>query len=166
MDPEEGGGFLQARIMGIPAWIILAGAAVLAYLYFSHQSSAASANRPTTTGGGGKVSTGKTVVQSGAVSINVGSGEDNDLSVPGNHHQPKPPIEYKGPVKAITVTKDENFSDLAGSRNWSEETIGDVENLTQPKGPFKGKKLRADTQLHKGDVIYRPIGRGKAEQGI
>lgn len=157
---NEGGGFLSQRFMGIPAWVFLAGAAILAYWYFSRNSS----STPTTTGGGGSVKTGRTTVQSGAIRINVGGG-DSDLSVPGNH-QPKPPTKYTGPLKAITVPKNENFTDLAGSRNWSEETIGDVEALVQPKGSFKGQKLRPDTQLKKGDVIYRPIGRGKKEQGI
>lgn len=164
MDPENTGGFFSQKIMGIPSWIFLAGAAVLAYLYFSHQSSG---QLPVgTSGGGGKVNTGKTVLKPHAISINVGS--DGDISVPGNHHghQPKPPVNYKGPVKAITVPADENFTTLAGSRNWSEETIGDIENMVQPKGSFKGQVLKPDTQLKKGDTIYRPIGRGDKEQDL
>jgi len=158
----EGGGFLSQKFMGIPAWIFLAGAAVLAYLYFSHQNQAP-ANM--TTGGGGSVRTGNVKVEKGAVRINVnGSGADVD------NPQPKPPHGgkgYTGPWKAITVTQDESLTDLGQSRHWSDETMGDIEAVTQPKkSSLAGKMLTADTQLTQGQTIYRPIGRGKKEQGV
>lgn len=157
---ENEGGFFSRRMMGLPAWVWLAGAAVLAWWWFSRQSGGTPGI--STTGGGGQVHTGKTVVQSGAVRINVSGGGGGGVDNP----QPKPPQKYTGPVKAISVNADESLSDLAAYRHWSDETLTDVEALVQPKGSYQGQQLSADTQLKKGQTIYRPIGRGKAEQGI
>lgn len=113
MPPEagpSGGNFLTRKYAGIPAWVILGGVAVLAYLYFSHKSSATSGGGATSTGGGGQATSGNTVVKKGAVTINVrqSPGQDNDQPSPN-----PPPKQSTGPVYGGN-TPSENFTAPGG----------------------------------------------------
>lgn len=87
---SSGGNFLTRKFAGIPGWIILGGVALLAYWYFSHQSTAATTTGLKTTGGGGTSRTGNTTLKKGAVTINVkqSPGDDNDQP------EPKPPHRH------------------------------------------------------------------------
>lgn len=80
---------LTRKFAGIPGWVILAGVAVIAYLYFKHQSggglfgSSGGTNAPLkTTGGGGSAKTGKIIVKPGAVQIRVSQTPDQDQPTP------------------------------------------------------------------------------------
>src|SRR5580704_3058239 len=79
---NEGGSFLTRKFAGIPAWVILAGVAALAYFLFMRNSGSSTAPANSTSGGGGQVHTGKTIVQSGAVKINVSGGDGGDNPQP------------------------------------------------------------------------------------
>jgi hypothetical protein len=149
----EGEGNFFTRKMGpFPAWVWLAGAAVIAYFLFARKSSAGS---PTTSGGGGQITTGNTKVMKGAVTVNVSAnGADHDSqSQPG----PKPPPLDK--FKVFTVPKDETFGQFGEGRNWSEDTFDALQNFPQPKGTtYAGQTLPQSKKLKKGDKIARPIG--------
>lgn len=151
MPEEGGGGFLSQKIMGIPAIVVIGGVAILAYFILSRNKQVPANS---TSGGGGQVHTGKTVVQSGAVRINVNNNDD------GNP-QPKPPHKGGGgATKSFTVPKDESLAQFGASRHWSQDTLNvDMPAFTQPKGStYAGKKLTPDFKLKKGDKIFRPIG--------
>lgn len=149
---EGGGGFLSQRIFGMPAIVVIGGVAILAYFILSRNKAPAAS----TSGGGGQVHTGKTVVQSGAVRINV----SND----GGNPQPKPPHKKPGPgggaTKSFTVPKDESLAQFGASRHWSQDTLNvDMPAFKQPQGStYAGQKLSPDFKLKKGDKIFRPIG--------
>lgn len=155
MPEEGGGGFLSQKIMGIPAIVVIGGVAILAYFILSRNKA-----QPTnsTSGGGGQVHTGKTVVQSGAVRINVSNDGDNP--------QPKPPHKHHhgggggDTTKSFTVPKDESLAEFGASRHWSQDTLNvDMPAFKQPQGStYAGQKLGPDFKLHKGDKIFRPIG--------
>lgn len=150
---NEGGSILTRKFAGIPAWVILAGVAALAYfLFMRNSSSTAPAN--STSGGGGTVHTGKTTVEKGAVSINVSGGTGGD-----HNPQPKPPPHKGFKTKAFTVPKDETLAQFAASRHWSQDTIFDISKWKQPKGStYAGTELNPDQKLKKGDKIYRQLG--------
>jgi hypothetical protein len=154
MDNESGGGsFLTRKFAGIPAWVILAGVAALAYFLFMRNQGQTPTN--STSGGGGQVHTGKTVVQSGAVRINVSGGDG------GDEPQPKPPPHPGGgfKTKSFTVPKDETLAQFAASRHWSQDTIADISHWKQPKGStYAGTELNPDQKLKKGDKIFRQLG--------
>lgn len=73
-EPQQGGsaagGFMSRKYMGIPAVVWLAGAAILAYLYFRNKS-ASSGGGATSTGGGGQSTTGDIAFQPAAETIDV-----------------------------------------------------------------------------------------------
>ena len=71
---------MQSRIFGLPTIVWVLGAAVLAYLYFSHRSSQ-SAGSPSTPGGGGTATSGTTRIDKGAIQVTV-----------TQNPQPKPPV--------------------------------------------------------------------------
>lgn len=155
MESEGGGGFLQKKILGMPAWVVLAGAALLAYWYFSKHGSAA-AN--TTTGGGGSVRTGNTKIESGALRINVsgGTGGDEDKD---KDKQPKPPHKHHGhggggagdeTLTSITVHRAGTLEDIADQRKWGADFLKDVENLNS---------LKPGDKLKKGQHLRVPKGK-------
>lgn len=82
--PEEGGSFLQNRVMGIPIWIWLIIAAIAVYFIYQHFAGGQS-SVPPTTGGGGGTATQSVRLQKGAVRISI----DTD------HEQPKPPVHER-----------------------------------------------------------------------
>jgi hypothetical protein len=148
---NEGGSFLTRKFAGIPAWVILAGVAALAYFLFMRNQGQTPTN--STSGGGGSVHTGKTVVQSGAVKINVNGGTG------GDNPQPKPPPHGGFKTKSFTVPKDETLAQFAMSRHWSQDTISDISNWKQPTGStYAGQTLNPDQKLKKGDKIFRQLG--------
>lgn len=147
---NEGGGFMSMKFMGIPAIVWIGGAAILVYFLMKHNSQS---SQPTnrTSGGGGTVKTGKTVVRSGAVRIDVnGTGVGNP--------QPKPPHGgFK--TKSFTVPKNETLEEFGLSRHWSQDTFNDMAHFAQPSGStYEGKTLNPDTKLKKGDKIFRQLG--------
>lgn len=146
---EGEGNFFTRKVGGMPAWVWLAGAAVVVYFLMSRQSS----QQPTTTGGGGSITTGSTKVAKGAVTVTVNAGEGQ-----GDNDQPSPTPEKFKKLRTLTVPKNETLGQFASSRHWSEATIDDVAQLTQPKGTtFAGKKLSSlNLRLKKGDKIARP----------
>lgn len=154
----EGEGNFFTRKMGpFPAWVWLAGAAVIAYFLFSRSKS--SAGSPTTSGGGGQITTGNTKVAKGAVTVNINAkgagtgGDDDDNPQPG----PNPPPLNKS--KSFTVPKDETWGQFGESRNWSEDTFDALQNYPQPKGTtYAGQTLPLSKKLKKGDKVARPIG--------
>lgn len=87
MDPEMGGGggLTGTRILGVPVLVWVAGIAVLAYLYF-RSSGSSSPTGVTTSGGGGSISTGRTVLDKGAVQVSI-----------TQNPQPKPPVWPRRP---------------------------------------------------------------------
>ena len=75
MPNEEGGSFLTTKVMGLP-WIAWIGiAAIGAYLFIAHKSSASSTSTQppseSATGGSGTITTGATTIDTGAVQISV-----------------------------------------------------------------------------------------------
>jgi hypothetical protein len=152
MMDNEGGSFLTRKFAGIPAWVIMAGVAALAYFLFMRNSSSSTPTN-STSGGGGQVHTGKTVVQSGAVKINVSGGDG------GDEKQPKPPPHKGGgKTKSFVVPRDETLGQFATSRHWSLNTINAMASFKQPKGSsYAGQELRPDTPLTKGSTIFRQI---------
>jgi hypothetical protein len=152
---EGQGNFFTRKLGGVPAWVWLAGAAVLVYFYMSRQSS--TSGRPTTSGGGGSITTGPTRISKDAIRVTVNAGrgdrgeEDNDQ--PG--HRP----HRRHTTKSFTVPKNETWGQFAESRHWSEETIDDIQNFKQPKGTtYAGKVLPLNFKLKKGDKVARPEG--------
>jgi len=105
-------GFFSRKFMGIPAIVWLAGAALLAYMYFRHQSSTGAGG--TSTGGGGSAATGDITLQPSPTSITVqgqyGPNTTGPVSNVGNppprhgtgNPQPKPPP--KPPKKKHVTT--------------------------------------------------------------
>jgi hypothetical protein len=154
---EGEGNFFTRKVGGMPAWVWLAGAAVLVYFLMSRQSSAA--NRPTTSGGGGTITTGPTRVAKDAVKVTVFAGRrgDGDEETTDNDQPGHKPESFKK-LRVITVPKNETLGEFAASRNWSEATIDDLGQFEQPKGTtFAGKKLSSlGMRLKKGDKIARP----------
>lgn len=153
---EGEGNFFTRKVGPFPAWVWLAGAAVVTYFLFTRKSTAGS---PTTTGGGGSITTGNTRVQKGAVTVNIsarpgsGGSDDDDNPQPG----PTPPPLNK--TKTFTVPKDETWGQFGESRNWSEDTFDALQNFAQPKGTtYAGQTLALDKKLKKGDKVARPIG--------
>jgi hypothetical protein len=152
----EGGNFLTRKVMGIPAWVFLAGAAAIAYFLFMRNSSSTTPTN-STSGGGGSIHTGKTVVEKGAVNIRVNDGTGND----GKTHQPHPPHPRGHGTRSLTVPKDETLGQFGESRNWSADTLQEVTQLKQPKGTtYAGQKLALNFKLKKGDKVARPYGKG------
>lgn len=116
--PEEGGGggggFMSQRHGGIPAWVWIAGAGVLAYFLFFRNSSSAGA---TTTGGGGTSTTGDTTVSPGTTTVNITGPSGTSSSTGTPNPQPKPPVHPKtkktthpvshkgGPAPTVTVAQ-------------------------------------------------------------
>jgi hypothetical protein len=151
----EGGSFLTRKFAGIPAWVLLAGAAAIAYFLFMRNSGSTPTN--STSGGGGQVHTGKTVVQSGAVKINVVGGDGGEEPQPKPHHHHKGGGGFK--TKSFVVPRDETLAQFAASRHWSQDTIADISGWKQPAGStYAGQTLNPDMKLKKGDKIFRQLG--------
>ena len=149
--PNEGGNFLQR----IPVWVWVGGAAVIAYFLFFRNSS--SSNQPSTSGGGGQVTTGATTIKKGAVNVSIsqdsGGGPDKDTN-----SQPGPPPPPSQDTKSFTVPKNETWGQFGASRHWSENTLNELDQFTQPAGStYAGKILNPDSPLKKGDTVFRPI---------
>jgi hypothetical protein len=153
MMDNEGGSFLTRKFAGIPAWVILAGVAALAYFLFMRNSGSSTTPTNSTSGGGGSIRTGKTTVQSGAVKINVTGGDG------GAEKQPKPPHGHGFKTKSFVVPRDETLAQFASSRHWSQDTMADMANWKQPTGStYAGQKLSPDFKLKKGAKIFRQLG--------
>jgi hypothetical protein len=148
MDNEGGGNFFTTRYFGIPGWVILAGIAVLGYLYFRNQSGTTPTNQ--TSGGGGSVRTGNTDVRKGAIVINVKQGG-------GGNPQPGPNPGGFGEYKSITVPRNMTLDKLAKYMHWSDDTVADIEGAKQPSGTYEGQTLTGNFKLKRGDTIDRPI---------
>ena len=168
------GGILTRKFAGIPAWVILGGAALLAYFYFSHKSAAAQTQGLKTTGGGGSAKTGKVVVQKGAVSINVrqvprGEGDEDDTDTnpqPGHHPPPRKkthsrPNPFDVPHSPRRIT--EGQARYAISHNRPVYTKGGKDGWT------KQHSTKSGTQYWVGSEVYdwlRDVGQIKgANQG-
>lgn len=124
MAPEQGGepgggNFLTRRFGGIPGWLILAGAGVIAYLvFFRNKSSSGSAS---SSGGGGTSTTGDIQLQPGTETIDLSGTsspttsianpapvepEDNDVGQPSQTGTPNPqPTPSPPPRTKHHVTK-------------------------------------------------------------
>lgn len=159
----SGGGILTRKFAGIPAWVILGAAGLLAYWYFSHQSSTAAQTQGLkTTGGGGSAKTGKVVVQKGAVSINVRQtpNGDEDNPQPGNHPPPR--------HKQQSVPKDLHAVTVNQAKEYREE-VRDPEIYVKPKGgktqeiPEGGDIQYQATrgQLYVSDSVFNQYIKGK-----
>lgn len=134
----------------IPPLVWVGAAALLAYLYFSHQQSAqASTQGVKTSGGGGSIRTGNTRIAKDAIKIDVSMADDGQGK--GKQHQPgpKPPDA----TKEITVPRDETLGQLAKYLHWTPETLSQVEELNA----VSGKELTAKSKLKKGSTIIRPV---------
>lgn len=165
---EQEGNFFTRKVGPFPAWVWLAGAALLAYLYFRHTQGAGGgiAGSPTTTGGGGTITTGNTRVDKGAVTVTVnadkGIGNDDKDTDPDHHkHQHQPGHHHhkreKQEWRTLTVPETMTLEQFADTRHWSPDTLKDVETSVQPKdSTFAGKKLKGTQRLKKGDKIARP----------
>lgn len=131
----------------IPPLVWVGGAALLAYLYFSHKSAQSSTGLQTT-GGGGSIRTGNTRIAKDAVRIDVSMADDGQGK--GKQHQPgpKPPDT----TKEITVPRDETLGQLAKYLHWSDSTLKQVEEINA----VGGKELTAKSKLKKGSTIIRP----------
>lgn len=90
--PQQGGGIMSRKFMGIPAIVWLAGAAILAYLYFRSKSSSSTGTGATSTGGTGTSTTGdvafspaaETIDVQGQYGPNTTSGTDTTVSGSGD----------------------------------------------------------------------------------
>ncbi|HEV2352861.1 MAG TPA: hypothetical protein VGR89_01350 [Puia sp.] len=173
---SNAGSILTRKFAGIPAWVILLGAAGIAYLYFSHKNAAAQTQGLKTTGGGGTARTGKVVVQRGAVSINVrqvprGGGDDDDMTdndQPGHHPPPRKkhhstsrPNPYDVPHGPRKIT--ESQARYAISHNRPVYTKGGKNGWT------KQSSTKSGDQYYVGGEVYdwlRDVGQIKgANQG-
>lgn len=151
------GNMLTRKVGPFPAWVWLAGAAVLAYFVMSRKSS--TAGSPKTTGGGGSITTGPTRIAKDAVKITVNAGhggDADDQDQPG----PKPPHRHKTgstagdqPLTTITVHRAGTLKEIAGSRGWGEDFLSDVENLNA---------LKPGSKLKKGQKLRVPKGNVKS----
>ena len=95
-EPQQGGIFSQ-KFMGIPALVWLAGAAILAYWWFSRQSSSSSGTGSSSANSGTNTqTTGATTIDTGAVQVSVNTGGSGDTST-----QPTPPTP---PTMQTTTT--------------------------------------------------------------
>lgn len=157
-DVNGEGNMLTRKVGPFPAWVWLAGAAVLAYFIMSRQSSS-QAGSPKTTGGGGSITTGPTRIAKDAVKITVNTGHDaDDQDQPG----PKPPHRHRHhshsgnpagdqPLTTVTIHRAGTLNEIAAARGWGEDFLKDVENLNSLK---PGSKLRRGQKLRipKGNV--------------
>lgn len=133
--PGQGGGggsFFSKKFLGIPAVIWLAGAAILAYLYFKNQSSSSgsSGSGATSSSGSGQSTTGDITFTPGTSTVEVqgtnptggtttqqntttttnNSGTPNPQPTPN----PKPPTKSSsGSMKTITVAKGGTLASIA-----------------------------------------------------
>ena len=132
MDPEkdQGGGMMQSRIFGLPTIVWVLGAAVLAYLYFSHRSSQ-SAGSPSTPGGGGTATSGTTRIDKGAIQVTV-----------TQNPQPKPPV-WKREKGDHDHDKDDRH------KKWKREK-GDHDHDKDDRHTDKKPKPKVD---HKGSQV-------------
>lgn len=97
--------------LGLPWFVWLGGAAVVAYFLFFRNAGSQSA--PTTSGGGGSVSTGRTTLQKGAVTINVNQvpaskeggkgGGQPEPPTHGRHRHEHVPTGQRKHMEAITL---------------------------------------------------------------
>jgi hypothetical protein len=143
-------------IKRIPPLVWVGAAAVLAYLYFSHKSSASSAQQQgsvKTGGGGGSIRTGNVKIAKDAIDIRVmQDGQGEHQHQPGGHGHGK----HKHPsdtTKEITVPQDETLGELAKYLHWSDKTLADVEEMNA----VGGQELTASSKLKKGQTIIRPV---------
>jgi hypothetical protein len=142
---QGGGGFFTRKLGPLPAWVWLAGAAVLVYWYMSKHSQ--QQNPITTSAGRGSIHTGKTVIQKGAISVHVNA---EDQEQPGPHHN-----RLKSEHGALIVPRDESFAQFAEEFRLNQKQIQDFTTEPQPKGSsFRGKTLKLSTPLKKGQKIY------------
>jgi|SRR5215831_4215236 len=110
-----GGGFLGARIFGIPVWVILVGVVVLGFFMFRSRSGSQSQTPATDTSGSGSDTTGNITIDPGTTTIDVpsgGSSGSGDVTnnppaspapKPTPNPQPAPKPPNKPPVHVTPV---------------------------------------------------------------
>lgn len=142
--PASSGGFggaLKSKFGPLPVWAWLAIITILALGYYLLSSRKKSTAQQQTMAG-----------QPGVVVVNQDQdGGGGKKHKKGKHHPPKEP----GNSRDIQVSKDETLGQLAASRHWSKNTLGEVEemNVTQGQGEWT-----PDTKLTKGEEVLRPWG--------
>ena len=150
--PAGGGGLgatLKGKLGPLPTWVWLALITVvlLGYWLITKNKSGAS-------GSSGQQGTTADVGQPGVVVIN----QDEPGGTPGQPPPPTTPPPTTPPTephsRQITLDQNETLAQLAKQRHWSAATLQAVENENVMQG---GGKLTAQSKLHKGQTIIRPL---------
>lgn len=151
--PAAGGGSgvgaaLKGKVGPLPTWVWLGLITVilLGYWLVTKNKSGASSSS-------GQQGTPSDVGQPGVVVINQGDTDTGAAPPPPPSPPPHgPPPEPQS--RQITLDKNETLAELAKQRHWSSATLQAVENENVMQG---GGKLTAQSKLHKGQTIIRPL---------
>ena len=147
-----GGGSIGATLKGklgpLPTWVWLALITVvlLGYWLITKNKSGNSGRSS------GQQGTPADVGQPGVVVINQDEPPGPQPTGPGQPPPTSPPNEPSS--RQITLDKNETLAELAKQRHWSSATLQAVENENVMQG---GGKLTAQSKLHKGQTIIRPL---------
>lgn len=180
--PEGGGapaagGFMQKKFLGIPAWIWLVAAAVLAYMYFRNKGGA-TAGTATSSGGPGTATSGDTSIGAyTAPVINVHeqygpytTTNTHTVNKPSRHRtpnpQPKPkrkPTVKQHQTSAITYTvkAGDTLASVAKQFGVSIGTLAHANTYVSGEAPGKapGTRLGTGAGLKTGQKLVVPGGR-------
>jgi hypothetical protein len=136
--PNEGGGIMGSRILGIPTIVWIGGVAIVVYFLFFRNSQAGQTG--SATGGSGTVTTGNTTLQQGAITIDVAQG--------GGRVKKKLPTKKQGWMW-FTPTKSGTLSDLVADEKWPKTSLAEIEALNS---------FKANQEIKAGTKIKIPLG--------
>jgi LysM repeat protein len=172
--PEGGGGggsFLQKKFLGIPAIVWMAGAALLAYMYFrSHSSGSTGSGVTPNNANNGTATTGDTTFPNNPTNITInsqyhqsGSASSTSGSPPPRHTTPnpqptpktKPPVKkhavaVKVPGKSVTVGSWPGHSGTTGHAAWNTTVWG----IAQHYDITIEELLKLNPQIKNANLIY------------
>jgi hypothetical protein len=161
MAPEGGAGggsLFSKKVMGIPVFLLVIGAAaIVGYLYFKNKSGSQSAGSPSTSGGGGTITSGNTTIDKGAVQVTVTQTPPTSTST-STSTQPTPPapaktsspVVYGGDLKntqSISAPGNLDLKNIAAEYGISEQQLVSLNQASVGKYVGTGKAIPKGTSL-------------------